>query len=130
LSNNAQDILGTILERLKGIANSETVVGDPVTVGDITLLPVVKISVGFAAGAGEGTGGDEKQIKGTGGGGGGGGGASVTPVGFICYDGSDVKFIPVGKGTFDSIIDSVPELIKKFGLGKKPGKAGAGAEEG
>ena len=126
MSNNAQDILDTILGRLKSLASSETVVGNPVQVGDITVLPVVKVSVGFAAGAGEG-GSGEKSALGQGSGGGGGGGASVTPVGFITYDGSEIKFVPVGKGTFDAILESVPEIIKKFSSRGKDDKDSADA---
>jgi uncharacterized spore protein YtfJ len=127
MSNNAQDILDTILGRLKTLASTETVVGSPVTVGDVTLLPVVKVSVGFAAGAGSGGSGD-KSNNGQGSGSGGGGGASITPVGFISYDGSEIKFIPVGKGKLDALFEAVPELIKKFGLGGS--KKGTDKKEG
>lgn len=129
MSNNAQEILDTILSRLKSLATTETVVGAPVEVGGVTVLPVVKVSVGFAAGAGEGSGGDAKGA-GKGVGGGGGGGASVTPVGFITFDGAEVKFIPVGRGKLDSLLDSVPDIIRKFSFGKgKKGKEPSAADK-
>ncbi len=121
MSNSAQEILDTILGRLKTLASTETVIGQPVKAGDLTLLPVVKVSIGFAAGAGEGMGGDGKG-SGKGTGGGGGGGATITPVGFIVYDGNDIKFITTGKSTFDSIIESVPGILSKFGINKKKKK--------
>ncbi len=126
MSDTAKEILDTILGRLKTLANTETVIGQPVQIGELTLLPVVKVSIGFAAGASEGIGVDSKLPKG---GGGGGGGASVTPLGFIVYDGSDVKFVSTGKGTFDSLIDSVPGILSKFGINKQKGKAGTTAED-
>jgi uncharacterized spore protein YtfJ len=120
MSNSAQEILDTILGRLKTLATSETVIGQPVKAGEMTLLPVVKVSIGFAAGAGEGSGGESKGVgKGAGAGGGGGGGASITPVGFIVLDGNDVRFVPTGKGTIDTILDSIPGIISKFGVNKK-----------
>ncbi len=120
MANNAQEILDTILSRLKTLASTETVVGQPVTAGELTLLPVVKVSIGFAAGAGEGMGGDAKGTgKSAGGsGGGGGGGASITPMGFIVLDGSDIRFVSTGKGTLDSILESVPGILSKFGINK------------
>ncbi|MBM3329104.1 MAG: sporulation protein [Calditrichaeota bacterium] len=115
---NAQEIIDTILSRLKGLASTETVVGQPVTVGNVTLLPVIKVSIGFAAGSGEGSGGDEKRGQGSGGGGGGGGGASVQPVGFLAYDGEQIRYIPVGKGKLDALLDTVPEILQKLGIAK------------
>ena len=121
MSHNPQDILDTILDRLKTLASTETVVGDPVKVGDVTILPMIKISIGFAAGGGEG---EIKDKNGHGMGGGGGGGASVSPVGFITYDGKQVKFVSVSKGKIDTLIDTVPEVLRKLGIIRK----GDGAE--
>ncbi len=124
MSHNPRDIIDTILDRLHSLVNTETVVGDPVELGDVTILPVIKVSIGFAAGGGEGTREDSKNehAKEGGGGGGGGGGASISPIGFITYDGQKVRFIGVSKGKIDSLVESVPELIKKFSKGKKDGK--------
>ncbi|MBM3327802.1 MAG: hypothetical protein FJY65_12690 [Calditrichaeota bacterium] len=85
------------------------------------------MSVGVAAGAGEGGGSDPAKGQGQGSGGGGGGGANVTPIGFITYDGKDIRFIAIGKGKLDALIETVPELIKKIGLAKS--SKGKGTEE-
>lgn len=124
MSHNPREIIDTMLDRLHSLVNTETVVGDPVELGDVTILPVIKVSIGFAAGGGEGNREDAKndRAKEGGGGGGGGGGASITPVGFITYDGQKVRFIGVSKGKIDSLVETVPELIKKFSKGKKDGK--------
>jgi len=58
MSNNVVEILKGVVGELREIAKSETVIGEPVTVGDRTVIPVVKISVGFGAGGGQGE--DEK----------------------------------------------------------------------
>lgn len=128
MSNNAQEIIDTMLGRLKNLASTETVIGDPVKIGDITVLPVIKVSVGFAAGGAEG-GNRDKSSGGTGSGSGGGGGASVTPVGFITYDGTEIKFLSIGKGTFDSILESVPELLKKLSSMRSKKEKASGEEE-
>ena len=124
MSNTTQDILETVLDKLRVLASTETVVGDPIKVGEMTILPVVKIAVGFAAGGGEGTMELSKGGKGTGGGG--GGGASVNPVGFIVLDGEDVRFVNIGKGKLDTLFETVPDLLRKFGLSKKDGKGKKG----
>ena len=124
MSHNAQDILDTILSRLRTLASTETVVGEPLTVGEVTLLPVIKITVGFAAGGGEGSSGDRKTGQGFGGGG--GGGATVTPLGFIAWDGQQVRFIGIGKGRIETLVETVPELLRKLGITKKGEPAGEG----
>ena len=122
MSHVPTDILDTILQRMNTLAKTETIVGDPVTIDNMTLLPVIKISVGFAAGGGEGKGEKDKAVGGTGSFGGGGGGASITPVGFITWDGEKTKFVPVGKGgKLDALVESVPGLLKKFGINLRKG---------
>ena len=117
MSNQTKDILETILDKLRNLASTETVIGDPVEIGNMTILPVIKISVGFAAGGGEGSMEETKNAKGTGGGG--GGGASVNPVGFIVIDGDDVKFIGIGKGKIEMLFETVPEVLRKLGITSK-----------
>lgn len=124
MGHNPEEILSTILERLKMLASTETVVGQPVKIDNITLLPVIKLTVGFAAGGGEGS--SEKESSGSGGGAGGagGGGASVSPVGFIVLEGDQVRFIGIGKGKIETLVETVPEVLKKFGIHLfKDGKA-------
>lgn len=110
MSNNVVDILKGVVSELREITKSETIIGDPVTVGDKTVIPIVKLSVGFGVGGGEGK--DDKH--GSGFGGGGGGGARIEPAAFIIIDGDDVKLLPMGKGKFDQIIDAIPGLAQKL----------------
>ncbi len=109
MANNVVEILKSVVGELKDIARSETIIGDPVTIGDTTVLPIVKISVGFGAGGGQG----ENQKNGTGFGGGGGGGARIEPAGFIIMTKDGVSFLPANKGKWDGIIDAIPGLAKK-----------------
>lgn len=118
MSNNATDILTTVLDKLRDFAKSETIVGEPVHIDNITILPVIRVSVGFAAGSGEGNNSNEKSGN-SGNGGGGGGGAVVSPVGFIVYDGEKVQFVGTSKGKIDSLFDTIPEVLNKLGLTKK-----------
>jgi len=108
-NNNVVDILKGVVGELKEVARSETVIGDPVTVGDKTVIPVVKISFGFGAGGGQG---DEGSRSGFGGGG--GGGARIEPTAFIIMDEKGVSLLPVGKGKWDTIIDAIPGIASKL----------------
>ncbi|MCK4372007.1 MAG: sporulation protein [candidate division Zixibacteria bacterium] len=109
-NNNVVDILKGVVGELKEVARSETIIGEPVTVGDRTVIPVVKISVGFGAGGGQGE--DEKSRSGFGGGG--GGGTKIEPAAFIIIDDKGVSLLPVAKGKWDQIIDAIPGIAKKI----------------
>jgi uncharacterized spore protein YtfJ len=109
MSNSVADILKGVVGELREIAKSETVIGEPVTVGDRTVIPVVKVSFGFGAGGGEGS----SEKTGTGFGGGGGGGAKIEPAAFIIIDKDDVKLLPAGKGKWETLVDAIPDFAKK-----------------
>ena len=109
-NNNVVDILKGVVGELREIAKSETVIGEAVTIAGRTVIPVVKVSVGFGAGGGQG----ESEKTGAGFGGGGGGGARIEPVAFIILDESGASLLPVSKGKWEGIIDSIPGLAKKI----------------
>ncbi|MBN2542335.1 sporulation protein [bacterium] len=112
MANVVNEIIATILDKLEGIAKTKTILGDPITVKDMTVLPVSKISFGFGAGGGEGNIPEEK--KGSGSGGGGGGGASITPVAFIVIKKDDVVLLPVKPKALAGIVEAIPDVLEKM----------------
>jgi len=108
--NKVSEILESIVGELKDISKSQTVIGDPIKVGDKAVIPVVKISVGFGAGGGQG----EATDKGGGFGGGGGGGARIEPSAFIIIDGDKVSMLSAKPGKLDALIEAVPGLFGKL----------------
>jgi uncharacterized spore protein YtfJ len=102
------DIIKTAMDQIKVIANTETVIGEPIIVGNVTLIPVSKISIGFAAG---GAGNDQKAGSGAGT----GGGINITPVAFITIVDGKVQVHPVSKSDagLAKILSLAPDLIKK-----------------
>jgi uncharacterized spore protein YtfJ len=110
MTNNVVEILKGVVSELREIARSETIIGEPVTVGERTVIPIVKISVGFGAGGGQG----EDQKRGSGFGGGGGGGTKIEPAAFIIMDDKGVSLLPMRKGKWDQIIDAIPDFAKKL----------------
>ncbi len=110
-----QDTLETLLSELKHITKSETVFGEPIIAGNTTIIPVSKISIGFAVG-----GSGKKE-----GAGGTGGGAQVIPVAFIAVTNDEVKVLPVEKGNSDysRLLALAPDVLEKFLKSGKEKKA-------
>ncbi len=100
------EVVKTALDKIQYIAKTETVIGEPIVAGNVTLVPVSKVSIGFAAG-----GGDLKSSNGAGT----GGGINVTPVAFICIADGKVSVQPVeiADPGFQKILSLAPDLIKK-----------------
>jgi uncharacterized spore protein YtfJ len=103
-----QEVINAALERMQYIAKTETVFGNPVNIGSVTLIPVSRVSVGFAAG---GAGKGEKSGSGAGT----GGGVNVTPVAFISISGDDVKVHSLESWDSDigKLLSMAPEAVKK-----------------
>lgn len=118
--NRFDTMFKTSFDNIKGMLDSNTVVGNPIELSNgTTIIPISKLSVGFATGGVDGGSNPQKQNKF---GGGGGSGMSVTPVGFLSVskDGK-AEFISVeGKTAVDPVeqacdlLDRSPEIIQKI----------------
>ena len=113
--SNATDILDTLMRNLQTLVSTKSVVGDPIQAGNTTILPIMKVALGF--GAGGGTAPDKMQGQG----GGGGGGVSITPIGFLVVEDGKAMMITPGHSKWDWIVESIPDLWEK--LAKMRGKA-------
>ena len=123
-----QELIKAIVEELKTMATTESIVGEPIKVDDKTIIPVIKISMGFGGGGGADTG--SNKPGGTGGGG--GGGIKIEPVAFIVSDEEKVSLLPIKPKSFDKVVEVVPELISKIKSakeGKKQEEPAAAEEE-
>ena len=109
MENQLTELIGTIMGELKEISKTESIVGEPVSLGEKMVVPVTKLSLGFAVGGGEG----KAPEKGSSFGGAGGGGAKVEPVGFIVIQEDNVSFLPTKPGKFEGLIDAIPGVINK-----------------
>ena len=118
MSSTLESLTERVLNELHRIIKTETVVGDPVKAGDLTLIPVSKISFGFGAGSGQNRG------KGQGGT---GGGASVEPIAFVVINADgEVRILPLHEKepALGHLVELVPEAlakVRKF-VGKKKNK--------
>lgn len=106
-----EDLMKEVSGELERLVSTKTVVGDAVTVGDITIIPVTKVSFGFGTGGGEGKSKDNEE----GFGGGGAAGAKIEPVAFIVMSKDGVRLMSVsGKSDIGVLLDSVPGIIEKI----------------
>ena len=105
------ELMASTIQKIRETVDANTVVGDPIVVEDVTIIPVSKISFGF------GTGGTElhaKPDKGNPFGGGGGAGVKVIPVCFLVVSGGNVKVLPMAapaENSVDRIVEKIPEIM-------------------
>ena len=78
-------------DRLSSSLHVKNVVGDPVKVGQVTIIPIIMIDVGFGGGGGGPGGGQAMAGQGfyTSG--------EARPIGFVIITKKETKFISVGK---------------------------------
>lgn len=112
METNFESLIEKLSEKVKGFANTDTVIGEEFKLGDFTCKPVIKIGVGFGSGSGEGD--SNAKHQGHGKGTGAGAGVGIAPVGFLVSKGGEISFIPAsGKKGLDSIFEKVPDLMDK-----------------
>ncbi len=111
--NNVQGLLGASMEKIKEMVDANTVVGTPITAPDGTILiPVSRISYGFAAGGSDLPNKSNADLFG----GGSGAGINITPIAFLVIGGGDVRLLQlVAKpDATDRLVNLVPDVVDKI----------------
>lgn len=131
------DLMGTVMEKLRDIADVSTVIGEKIVTPDgITIIPVSRVSMGFASGGSDFTGKHQKEGQASPFGGGSGAGVKIDPIAFVVIKDGQVRVMtiePPASTTVDRIIDGAPEIIDKISAmvdKKKAEKAEKEALEG
>lgn len=107
---NFEEQSSKILDQMKSVANTETVIGKEFKLGEYTCVPVISVKIGFGSGGGEG---DSNKGKGTGGGV--GAGVTVEPIAFLVSRGDEISMMNVKKGkTVETFFDKMPDMMNKF----------------
>lgn len=110
-----ESLVKASLDSIKEMVDVNTVVGDAVETPDGTvIIPISRVSFGFAAGGGGCDG--EASVSTQGFGGGSGAGVSVKPVGFlVCSPEHGIRFMNVSSNrTYERLLDLVPMVIDKL----------------
>lgn len=121
-----ENLMITAMSSIQNMVDVNTIIGEPIeTQVGITIIPISKVSFGFAAGGSEFRGetlkeynkkdkDEEIQYK-LPFGGGAGAGVSINPVAFLVVQEGNVKMMPVDHDScLDRILDYVPDLMQKI----------------
>ncbi len=124
-----QGLMNVTMDKIRQMADSNTIIGKPIKTDDgTTILPVSRISFGFAS-AGtdfDGKNTANKDLFG----GGSGAGVNIQPVAFLVVKDGCVRTIQLsdGSNTIDRALTMLPELVDKVSaLLKKEEKQGTAA---
>jgi len=110
-----ENLVKTTLGEIEKMLSTRTVVGEPISIQDVTLIPLISIGFGFGAGGGEGKG--EARQKGEGSGGGTGGGAWVRPKAVVIIDKEGVRIEPIMGGVsyaMEKAGEAIPRMVDRF----------------
>ncbi len=113
-----QGMMDTAMSNIKSMIDVNTIVGDPVTTPDGTvIIPISTVSFGFGAGGSEFKGAKETPADEANPmfGGGCGGGASVKPVAFMIVGNGTIKLLPATPNatSADKLASLIPEIFDK-----------------
>ncbi len=111
--SSAAGILETTIEKVKDLVNVSTIIGEPMKVeGGVTIIPVSKVTYGFASGGSDFPSKSNQDIFG----GGGGAGVTIMPIAFLvidAYGNVDIKHITAFDNAAERIVGLVPEMFDK-----------------
>ena len=114
MSQKLPNMLESTIAKIREMVDVNSVVGDPIVAGDVTIVPISKISIGLGGGGSDFT---TKNSANQDFGGGVGAGVKVTPVAFLVIKEGSVRILPVAEPantTADRIVELVPDTLDKI----------------
>ena len=108
-----QGMMDTTMEKIRKMVDVNTIIGDPITCPDGTvIIPVSKVGFGFAAGGSDWPSKQPKELFG----GGSGAGISIQPVAFLVILNGEVKLmqLSIDASTPNALINLVPDVMEKI----------------
>lgn len=104
-------MMDTTLSKIKDMVDVSTIIGDPIVSGSTTIIPISKMSYGFASGGSDFDGKAGHRCFG----GGGGAGVTVQPVAFLVISGSNVRLLQIDNhmNSLDKAVGMIPNLVDK-----------------
>ena len=114
MSNEINANLDVLFNKAENFISTKTVVGEAITIGDLTLVPLIEVSVGVGTGAGKG-----KDSSGSGG----GLGAKIIPSAVLAIRNDSVQLVNIkNQDAVSKLIDMAPGIAAKLNFGKIFGK--------
>ena len=116
---SASGILATTIEKVRQLVDVSTIVGEPIQLAEnVTVIPVSKVTYGFASGGADFPSKNITQLFG----GGGGAGITINPVAFLVIKDGEVslKHITANDNAAERIVNMIPDVIDKVsGIAQK-----------
>ncbi|MGI5958838.1 MAG: GerW family sporulation protein [Massiliimalia sp.] len=109
-----QGVMGTTMQKIREMVDVNTIIGEPIQTPDGTvIIPVSKVSFGFASGGSDLPTKTPKELFG----GAGGAGVSIQPLAFLVVANGTVKLLQMtnGQSTANNIVNMVPEVVDRIG---------------
>ena len=109
---SASGILGTSIEKIKDLVDVSTIIGDPIKISEtLQIIPVSKVTYGFASGGTDFPSKSNAELFG----GGGGAGITITPVAFLVVNNGSVtvRYLNAAEGSVERAIGMIPDVVDK-----------------
>ena len=106
-------LMGVTMDKIRELVNSDTIIGEPVSLPDGTaILPVSIVTFGVATGGSDFAAKQSKELFG----GGSGAGVTVAPVAFLVVKDGNVRTIQLAdpNNSLERAITMLPELVDKL----------------
>ena len=112
---SVKDLMGETMEKVRSMVDVNTIIGDPIVTQDgTTLIPISKVSVGFASAGSDFVSKNSKESAPLCFGGGGGAGVSISPVAFLIVSEGNARILPVNMpadNSTDRLIEMIPDAV-------------------
>lgn len=112
MDTKVKDLITSAFGKIHEMSDASTIMGEPLKLeGGITIIPVSKVSYGFAGGGSDLPSKTDKELFG----GGTGAGISITPIGFLVVNKGEVQLMQINqdKSPSAAIVNMVPDVINK-----------------
>ena len=108
-----KEVMKTTMDKIRSMVDVNTIIGDAITTPDgTTIIPISKVSFGFATGGSD----FDSKKEGVNFGGGTGAGVTIKPEGFLVVNDGNVRLVPMAVApstTLDRLVELLPEIITK-----------------
>lgn len=120
-----EGLMSAAMDSIKDMVDVNTIIGEPIqTSNNKVIIPISKVSFGFAAGGSQFKGGTVNQYKKVDKdeqiqyslpfGGGAGAGVNISPIAFLVVEENCVKLMPINHiSAIDKVIDFIPDILEK-----------------
>ena len=112
------ELMETTMTKIREMVDVNTIIGQPIaTMDGVTIIPVSKLSFGFASGGSDFQTKNQQPAQNNAFGGGSGAGVNINPVAFLVVKDGNVKVLnidPPAATTVDRVVEMLPDVLDKI----------------